>query len=306
MINATPFTTLNLSNPADSDIKFKRFAFPDGTPHLAIDTEALSIRGLLANARILIRARVRSMSDFMDILLANDALRRFGFEYISLWLPAFPGARQDRVCVPGEPLTVKVFAELVNACAFDDVYIMTPHSDVTPALIDRVRLMEYDAEHIRIIIDRMKWNLHELHGINIIYPDAGSAKRIDALIKKVLDEYDPSDPAPKLHLIKCEKSRDLATGKLDGFLVMADDLGGRPSLIIDDVIAYGGTFIGLAKKLREKNSGPITLYTSHADCTAGLLNVANELDFVISTNSHDFFDADPEIMAKPNISIFKL
>ena len=47
----------------------------------------------------------------MDLLLLNDALRRVAGEgaAVTLRLPYLPYARQDRVTVAGEPLSVKVF-----------------------------------------------------------------------------------------------------------------------------------------------------------------------------------------------------
>ena len=57
---------------------------------------------------------------------------------INLFLPYFPGARQDRVMVAGESLTVKVYANLINDLKLNKVTIFDPHSDVTPALLEKV------------------------------------------------------------------------------------------------------------------------------------------------------------------------
>jgi ribose-phosphate pyrophosphokinase len=76
----------------------------------------------------------------MQLLLATDALRRAGFRKISAWLPYFPAARQDRIMMPGEPLSVKVYAQIINAQGYERVMVFDPHSDVTPALLDRAEV----------------------------------------------------------------------------------------------------------------------------------------------------------------------
>ena len=56
-----------------------------------------------------------------------------------LVIPYFPGARQDRR--DGTPLTVKMYADIINSFECDEVEIWDPHSDVTPALINNCKIV---------------------------------------------------------------------------------------------------------------------------------------------------------------------
>ena len=53
----------------------------------------------------------------------------------------------------------------------------------------------------------------------------------------------------------------------------------------------GGTFIGLGKKLKEKNCGKLMLFTAHSDCVDGVQKVIEFFDHVYTTDSKQTWDA---------------
>lgn len=271
--------TLNLDpafNPYEDfdTLTFKNGTFPGGEPNFRIEEIPEG-----TEKDLIITQRFNSVADLMLIILATDAARRAGFKDIRLVLPYFPAARQDRVCNPGESLTVKVFADLINGCKFSQVEIYSPHSEVTPALIDNVKLIKRDGGFLSRIIDENRFA--EVGAINIVCPDAGAGKRVAELAKFVAHIYQNVT----INLIRCEKVRNVATGALKEFFVQANDLGHYPTIICDDIVAYGGTFKGLGEVLRAKNAGPLVLFTSHADCVEGLDNMVEFFDRVYTSNS---------------------
>lgn len=269
------------------ELKLDKFIFPGGEPHLRISGEPYP-------GTLIITHRANSGQHMIEILLANDAARRMGFKDIRLVVPCFPAARQDRVCNEGEPLTVKVFADLINGCGFNDVVILSPHSEVTPALLNNVVVMD-ELPYAKRIIDGfleeyvgyMKITLKDpVFEINIICPDAGAGKRVGKIHKYLADQF----PRIQFNLIECSKDRDVKTGNIRGFSVRADDLGGHYSIIFDDIVAKGGTFLGLADVLREKNCGDLAIFTSHADCLEGITNLLGKFDKVYTTNSKHYWE----------------
>jgi ribose-phosphate pyrophosphokinase len=260
--------------PSNHDpLEFNLSTFPGGEPHFFF-------KNVPSNARdLVITQRYNTVADLMLIIIVNDAARRAGFTNIELVLPYFPGARQDRVCNPGEALTVKVFADLINGCNFSKVYIYSPHSEVTPAVINNVELIERDEKFLHELI--VKCNYHTYKEINIVCPDAGAGKRVSKLAKSVATEF----PKLKVNLIRCEKVRDVVTGELKEFFVQADNLDFYPTIICDDIVAYGGTFRGLGSALQKKSAGDLTLFTSHADCIEGLEAMAKYFTHVFTSNS---------------------
>jgi len=115
-------------------------SFPGGERHVRLPVAAPDWAGACVHADWTIEARIYTPADIMDLLLTHDALKRAlpAGARLSLVLPYVPYARQDRVAVAGEPLSIKVFCSLINSMGFSSVEIWDPHSDVTPALLDNV------------------------------------------------------------------------------------------------------------------------------------------------------------------------
>lgn len=254
------------------ELMHKNFTFKGGEPHFQITSSC----EFSQNSSLVITQRYNKPEDLFLILLANDAAKRAGFQNRSLILPYFPAARQDRVCNEGEPLTVKVFADLINGCGFEEVVILCPHSEVTPALINNVSVLD-ELSFVQKAIDQTKNG----HKYNIVCPDAGAGKRVNKIIQFLAANNGFVD----FNLIRCEKIRDVKDGSIKEFFVDATDLEGHPTIILDDVNSMGGTFLGLGNKLKEKNCGPLYLFTAHNDCTEGLDKVVNFFDIFFTTNS---------------------
>jgi len=277
--------TLNLSDgfyPVDQSVhlKYKKFNFAGGEPHIQImmGTEYSQYSDLI------ITQRFNNIADLFDVMLANDAARRMGFKKISLILPYFPAARQDRVCNEGEPLTIKVFADVINSCGFDSVTILCPHSEVTPALINNVIVMD-ELEYVEQAL-KHACPSHADDTINIVCPDAGAGKRVLKVTQHLANKY----PQNNINLIRCEKVRDVKDGSIKEFFVDSKDLGGYPTIIVDDILSMGGTFKGLGAILKSRNCGKLMLFTTHADCVEGIQSMVEFFDHVYTTNSKKDWD----------------
>lgn len=277
-------------NPTEGhELAHKQLDFKGGEPHFQIIDESVS-----TDLGLIITQRYNNVRDLIMVVLANDAAKRMGFKNIELIMPYFPAARQDRVCNEGEPLTIKIFADMINGCAFDKVSIYRPHSEVTPALLDNCVQLELDNDFVsEIILDAVNpyitWN--------IACPDAGAGKRVAGIVKHLTN----SMPHRNFNLIRCEKVRDVKDGSLKEFHVQADDLNGYPTLIVDDINSMGGTFLGLGGVLRFKNCGPLMLFTSHSDCRQGIERVCEFFDRVYTSNSRKDWDTHNF----PGVSRFK-
>lgn len=271
-------------NGVTFNLEYKKFDFKGGEPHFQITSKVDYIGSLF------ITQRYNKIGDLFDIILANDAVRRMGFKDIHLILPYFPAARQDRVCNDGEPLTVKVFADMINSCGFASVTILCPHSEVTPALLNNVNVLD-ELPYVEKIIHKF---LEPMQGyiaiakkdtivkrFNIVCPDAGAGKRVGKVVQHLANTFNQCE----FNLIRCEKIRDVKDGSLKEFFVQADDLHNYSTIIIDDIVAMGGTFVGLGEKLKEKNCGELALFTTHADCHEGLDKMTYFFDKVYTTNS---------------------
>lgn len=256
-------------------INHQSFTFKGGEPHIKIEK-------LTKTKKVMITIRVGDFSDIGLLLLAVDALRRMGVEDISLFIPYFPGARQDRIMVPGEPLTCKVYADLINTLNLSEVIIMDPHSDVTPALINNCKVLDNHEVVMQAIEDIIDWQQEDVDYC-IVSPDAGANKKVKGLLKRIFQEDILSEDG--LDVVYCDKTRDVNTGKITGFTVGADDLSGKICVIVDDICDGGGTFIGLAEELKAKNAKKVYLIVTHGIFSNGFEGLNQHIDGIYTTNS---------------------
>lgn len=248
-------------HPFGNSIAFQSFVFNGGEPHIRIEESLKGTEG------ITITHRIKTFEDMGVLLLAVDALRRMGVEKINLFLPYFPAARQDRIMTKGEPLSVKVYAELINNLDLNKLTILDPHSEVTPALLNRVEVLE-NHTYVKQIAD-------QLEDFYLVSPDAGALKKV----------YKTAQYLGGVEVVEGAKTRDVKTGKLSGFTIHQEDLEGRTCLVVDDICDGGGTFLGLAEQLKAHNAGKLILFVTHGIFSKGSKELAKVYDQIICTNS---------------------
>lgn len=253
--NFKPYGTKN-------EIEYDYFTFSGGEPHIKIKSNLINVDN------VIITQRIQSFNDVGILLLAVNALKNMDINKLDLLIPYFPAARQDRLMVAGEALSVKVYAEIINSQNFNSVTVFDPHSEVTPALLNNCKVID-NYRFIEEITKQLDKNLV------LISPDGGALKKIYK-VAAYLQDYE---------VVECSKSRDVKTGKLSGFKVYTDDLNGKDCLIVDDICDGGGTFLGLAKELKAKNAGSLYLAISHGIFSKGFDNLSKEFKKIFTTNS---------------------
>jgi ribose-phosphate pyrophosphokinase len=255
------------------EIEFKSFTFSGGEPHIKINPD------FDVKEEITITHRLNSFNDLGLLCLTVDALRRMDVKIINLFIPYFPAARQDRVMIKGEPLSVKVYADIINAMQLEKVFVFDAHSEVTPALVNNCEVIP-NHTFIQTVIKSIG------NDVKLISPDGGALKKI----------YKVSEFLGGVEVVECSKSRDVKTGRLSGFKVYEDDLQGKDCLIVDDICDGGGTFVGLAEELKNKNAGKLYLAVSHGIFNKGF-EVLDCFEKIFTTNSFkDFEDKRVEVV----------
>lgn len=228
-----------------------------------------------------IDAVLTSSDDVMALVMVTDSLREQGFTKIRLTMPYVPYARQDRVCNPGEALSIRAFAKIINSLNFASVAIYDPHSDVTTALIDRciaVKSVQLLAKHEQV----GEWIYQEHRKgtpLYLVSPDAGSVKKT----------YEIAKNFPQFKgIIFAEKVRDVVTGNIIRTSVgqLPDDFCNAKLLVCDDICDGGRTFTELGKVLQQYNPKEMNLYVTHGIFSQGkevLLNKKSEPEHEIGS-----------------------
>lgn len=239
---------LNLDNdfkPHGEGLAYESINFPSGCePHIKIsDVFAESI---------LITCRIKTSDDIIRLLLATHAIRNAGVKEISLFMPYLPFARQDRVMVTGEPLSLKIMADMINQAHYERVRFYDVHSEVSTALINRSESIPNHSFVNAVLTEKSNFQ--------IVCPDAGAYKKIYKLCQAI--DY-PGE------ISMCNKVRNLQTGQIIKTVCDTQDFSGKDLYIVDDICDGGGTFSLLASELRKRNCGKINLIVSHGIFSKG-------------------------------------
>lgn len=235
--------------------------FPGGEPHVKVP---------FFSEPLLLHLKLRTWNDVGFAALLLDALARQPQNMgANVFVPYFPGARQDRTDGRAA-LTVEVMANLLgrgHPMTFFDT-----HSDVT----SRHMIRRGPVNELRPADLAIPRSLADYAGV--IIPDHGAVARATAF----RDRFIPDRP-----LIACAKKRDSQSGRLSGYEMSPLLRAGR-YIIVDDICDGGGTFNLLAKAFREDPLAPrssLELFVSHGIFSKGLDAIDSAIDHIITTDS---------------------
>ena len=222
--------------------------FPDGTPRINLDVANIKEDEYDGRPCILIDWFYENNDEMFYLMLIKKHLERHltNVDYY-LFMPYIPNARMDRVKNDDEVFTLKYFCDFINSLNFSRVYVLDAHSDVSTALLNNCKNdnpRDYIKDAIRQISD----------DIVLYFPDAGAAKRYSDLFPEIMYCYG-------------EKKRDWKSGKILGLDIRSNgiDLNGKTVLMIDDIIAYGGSLFYSANALKEAGVDKIYAYATHTE-----------------------------------------
>lgn len=185
-----------------------------------------------------------------------------------LHIPYFPYARADRIFDSGASFGLQAFVGLINWCMVDSLCVSDIHNlENLQKLIPTVKIFNLNSG--AIILERVIQNTPQ-EFVYLVAPDKGAINRTLTLY----EDLDLTTP-----IIECSKTRDVKTGKITSFYVKYNEpLTGATCILIDDICDAGGTFIPLAKKLKEKGAKKVILYVTHGIFSKKLQPFGKDID----------------------------
>lgn len=200
--------------------------------------------------------------DYMELFIMIDSLERSFAGKITVVIPHFGYARQDRVASPREPISAKLFADLIATSGADHVITVQLHSDQTqgffPFPVDNLNLRNMFAEYL------MKKKLTD---IVVVAPDAGAAKDAGRLAK-LLD-------APLAVLTKERPTFNVAE-----VTSVVGDVEGRTCILYDDMVDTAGSVCAAHQALIDHGANKdVYLVASHAVFSGPAVDRLRETNF---------------------------
>lgn len=206
----------------------------------------------------------------VELCLIADALKSNDCGKLVAVIPYYGYARQDRAHRPGEGVSARVMARLIEAVDIDKVITVDLHSELVAGYFN-IGMVELSAQPL--FAQKIK---EKYQDVVIVSPDAGGAKRAQHFAE-LLD-------AP---LTFMEKKRDL--NKLHDVerLQFIGEAKGKTAVLIDDVVTTGSTLVKAAYTLKDHGAEAVVACVTHADFVEGTHKVLGDspLDRVYVTDS---------------------
>lgn len=211
----------------------------------------------------------------MELLIILDALKRAGSLSLTVILPYYGYARQDRLNKPGVSITAKLVADLMTVAGANRLITMDLHSEQIEGFFDipvehllsRSLLIPY--------VKKMQWD-----NMIVVAPDNGGIKIASAYAQ-----------ALEVPLALIDKERiDVFQVKMRLFV---GDVKGKTVLLTDDMCSTAGTLVHAAMVCAELGADRIIAVVGHGLFTENALEKIDKspIEKVIMTNSLPISDA---------------
>ena len=181
----------------------------------------------------------------MELLIILDALRRASVDRITVVMPYYGYARQDKKVKPREPITARLIADLITLAGAHRVLAIDLHAEQIQGFFN-IPVDELTAVHIL-----SNYFKHKRLDNLVVVTDLGFAKRARTFAE-LLD-------AP---LAIIEKRR---IGNLDRAELMnvIGDVRGKRAVIVDDEIDTAGTLTEIVRALQREEVSEIYACATH-------------------------------------------
>lgn len=238
--------------------------FPDGETLLKLEDD---VRG---RDCFVVQSTCPPVNDnLMELLIYVDCLRRASARRITVVVPYFGYARQDRKTEGRTPITAKLVANMIAEAGADRVLTMDLHADQIQGFFD------IPLDHLRAEPTFLK-HFQDLDAGStiLVSPDVGNVKRARSYAEKM-----------GCDLAIIDKRRTSGSTAVVNNII--GDVEGRDVLMIDDMIATAGTLCEAARIVIERGARSVRGAGTHAVFAGPALDRLEESPFseLVVTNT---------------------
>ena len=185
----------------------------------------------------------------MEQLIMVDALKRASAKNITVIMPFYGYARQDKKHRGREPISARLMADLFKQAGADRLMAIDLHTDQIQGYFDG------PVDHLwamPLLIDYIRENIDD-DRLTIVSPDAGRVKVADKWCDKL------NAPLAIVH-----KRRDLNIANQVSVHEIVGDIKGRVCVLVDDMIDTAGTICAASDALFEHGAAEVVIVATHA------------------------------------------
>ncbi len=187
----------------------------------------------------------------MEQLLMVDALKRASAKRITVVMPFYPYARQDKKHRGREPISARLIADLFKTAGADRLMAVDLHTAQIQGFfdgpVDHLFALPLLADHVQ-----EKWGSESNDDLVVVSPDAGRVRvaerwtdRLGCGLAIIHKRRDPNVP------------NEVKVGEVVG------DVAGKTCILVDDMIDTGGTITKAAELLFENGAADVIVTATH-------------------------------------------
>lgn len=189
----------------------------------------------------------------MELLILIDCVRRASASRITAVVPYFGYARQDRKDEGRVPITAKLVANMITAAGADRVLTIDLHASQIQGFFD----IPVDHLYAAPVMARY-YRQMDIKDLVVVCSDVGGVKMANAYARMLGAGF---AIVTKTRI----DARTTRAGQVIG------EVEGRNILIIDDIIATGGSIAEASKALKDKGALDIYVGATHAVMSQGVI-----------------------------------
>lgn len=226
----------------------------------------------------------------MELVFMIDAAKRSSATEITVLIPYFGYARQDRKEMPRVPISSSVVANMIMSAGAQRIVTIDIHSEQQQGFVNIPWDNLYASSALLPVITKKR-----LSNLVIASPDksgmtraTGYAKRLDAVGVALV-----------------YKQRDIHLNNKSEAMGMIGEVHGKHILLVDDMLDTGGTIVHAAAYMKQQGAKSIRVAVTHGLFTGDALEKINTsvLDEIIIT---DTIAHRPEVIKHPKVTIVSI
>jgi ribose-phosphate pyrophosphokinase len=186
----------------------------------------------------------------MEHLIMVDALKRASAKRITVVMPFYGYARQDKKHRGREPITARLMADLFKTAGANRLITVDLHADQVQGFfdgpVDHLMALPILADHV--------WEKYRGQPLAVVSPDAGRIKVAERWSARL-----GGAPLAFIHKTRrTDRPNEVAANRVVG------DVSGRLCVLVDDMIDTGGTIVKASEALMKDGAAGVVVAATHA------------------------------------------
>lgn len=214
-------------------------SFSDGEVQVVIDE---SVRGM--DVFVVQPTCPPVNQNLVELLVMLDALKRASAERITVVIPYYGYARQDRKVLPRTSISARLVADLMTVAGASRILAMDLHAGQIQGFFD------IPVDHLYALPVHFKYFAKIKDDIVVVSPDAGGVERARELGKRL-----------NASIAIIDKRREKAN--VSKVMHVIGNVSGKTAILLDDMIDTGGTIVQASEALMREGAQSVFACCTH-------------------------------------------